>query len=36
MVGEYERMLAEGAGKKMQQEDYGMAFHAKEELGYGE
>ena len=36
MVGEYECMLAEGAGTKMYQEDYGMAFHAKEALGYGE
>ena len=29
-------MLAEGAGETMQQEGYGMAFHAKEALSDGE
>ena len=30
MVGKYERMLAEGAGTTIQQEEYGTAFHAEE------
>ena len=32
MVGEYERMLAEGADTRIQQEGYGMAFNAKEAM----
>ena len=36
MMVEYERMLAEGAGITMQQEVYGMAFHAEEALSDGE
>ena len=36
MVGEFKRMLAEGAGTTMHQEGYGMEFHAKEALSDGE
>ena len=32
MLGEYERMLAEGAGTTMQQEGYGTALNAVENL----
>ena len=32
MVGKYKRMLAEGAGTTIQQEGYGMEFHAKETM----
>ena len=32
MVGEYERMLAEGSGKTIHQKGYGTAFHAKETM----
>ena len=35
MVGEYERMLAEGAGTIMHQEGYGMEFHVEEALSNG-
>ena len=34
MVGKYERMLAEGAGTTIQQEGYGTAFHAEEDMSY--
>ena len=32
IFGEYERMLTEGAGTRIQQEGYGTAFHAKETM----
>ena len=32
VVGEYERMLAEGSGKTIHQEGYGTAFHAEETM----
>ena len=32
MLGEYERMLAEGAGTTMQQEGYGTSFNTVENL----
>ena len=36
MVGEYERMLAEGADTRIQQEGYGTVFHAEETMSNGE